>query len=511
MPVPVAPNNARLLSALARGSRGLISARFWGDGVDALLAELGRASGASRVWIFQLLELQQEVVVQDYVFEWAAAPHYRQLTQKRFRFFSTLFDDPVYQRIVAERQRGEPQRFITAELPDGTLLKSLESQGIQSMVTVPIMVDGQWWGTLGIDDCERRLEWQGPGLNALVVAAELIASAIYRHQLTSRRRQIELFQQVADCGIWEVDPQSGSTWCSRALLNTLGYPDRYARVPLRRLLTHIVREDRLRFWSQLRTCLVEASKSWRLDVRLISKKGEARWHEIVTEAVCDEKGRLVALAGLVIDISQRKQGEERAMIAAEYDELTGVLNRRGLTRHLAETLGGILEQPSPHHLLLVDIDHFKLINDAYGHPAGDALLRLLAERLGKELRSEDGLARLGGEEFAVVVSGLNGQQVMQVAERLRGRIADTPFPLECLPARRPSQQVGISISIGVAKLPVVDQDLGHSQALAMAQADQALYDAKGAGRNRVVAYWQQSRERQVSRGSAAGDDPGTAQ
>ncbi len=510
MPVPVFPDDARLLGALASGSQGLISARFWGDGVDALLAELGRASGASRVWIFQLLELQQEVVVQDYVFEWAAAPHYRQLTQKRFRFFSTLFDDPAYQRIVAERQRGESQCFITSEMPSGSLLKNLESQGILSMVTVPIMVDGQWWGTLGIDDCERRLEWQGPGLQALVVAAELIASAIYRHQLTSRRRQVELFQQVADCGIWEVDPHSGSTWCSRALLNTLGYPDQYARVPLRRLLAHIVREDRLCFWSQLRTCLADASKNVRLDVRLISKNGDTRWHEIVTEVVCDDSGRLEALAGLVIDISQRKQGEERAMIAAEYDELTGVLNRRGLTRHLAETLGGVPEPLLPHHLLLVDIDHFKQINDAYGHPAGDALLRLLAERLDKELRSEDGLARLGGEEFAIVVSGLNDQQVMQVAERLRGRIADTPFPLESLPARPPSHQVGISISIGVAGLSV-GQDLSHSQALAMAQADQALYAAKGGGRNRVVAYWQQSRERQSSRAGTAGAEPGTAQ
>ncbi|WP_238984469.1 GAF domain-containing protein [Billgrantia kenyensis] len=200
MPVPIHPDATRLLAALAKGSQALMQGRFWGDGVDALLGEIGRASGASRVWIFQLLELQKEVVVQDYVFEWAAEPRYRQLTHKRFRFFSSVFSDPIYRRMVEERQRGVSQRFIIDHMAPGSLRDNLESQSIRSMVTVPIMVDGCWWGTLGIDDCERPLDWEGAGIEALVVAAELITSTLYRHQLASRRRQFELFQQVAECG-----------------------------------------------------------------------------------------------------------------------------------------------------------------------------------------------------------------------------------------------------------------------------------------------------------------------
>ncbi|MGL6251886.1 MAG: GAF domain-containing protein, partial [Billgrantia desiderata] len=163
MTVPIQPDAMRLLAALAKGSRALMRGRFWGDGVDALLGEIGQASGASRVWIFQLLELQDEAVIQDYVFEWAAKPRYRQLTQKRFRFFASVFDDPTYRRMVAERQRGMSQRFITERMAPGPLRENLESQQILSMVTVPIMVDGRWWGTLGIDDCERPLDWEGAG------------------------------------------------------------------------------------------------------------------------------------------------------------------------------------------------------------------------------------------------------------------------------------------------------------------------------------------------------------
>ncbi|WP_163559251.1 diguanylate cyclase [Halomonas sp. NO4] len=484
----VTPDDTRLLAALAAGSRALIDARFWGEGVDRLLAALGEASGASRVWIFQLIERQAQAVVQDYVFEWAAEPRYRQLTHKRFRFFTTVFDDPVYRRMVEERVRGEAQRFIVADLAKGPLRDNLESQAIQSMVTVPIMVNGEWWGTLGIDDCERPLDWQGPGLQALRVAAELIASAIYRQQLTSRRRQVELFQRVTDCGIWEVDLHSGATWCSRALLRTLGYPDDYARLPLRRLLAHIAREDRQRLWQQLRRCLCTRTCSWRLDVRLLTAHGETRWHEIVAELVRDPNQQVQSLAGLIIDVSLRKQGEQRARVAAEYDELTGTLNRRGLWRHLDEALR---DDGAPHHLLLLDIDHFKPVNDRFGHPAGDALLRLLAQRLGGELRSQDGLARLGGEEFAIVVSGLEQPEVLQVAERLRAGIADAPFQLAAPSAGGEALTIPITVSLGAACLSAAP-GRRPDPTLAIAQADQALYAAKHGGRNRVVAYWQLS-------------------
>ncbi|MCE8035362.1 diguanylate cyclase [Billgrantia tianxiuensis] len=487
MPAPIHPVATRLLTALAMGSQALTKGRFWGDGVDTLLREIGLATGASRVWIFQLLELQEHAVIQDYVFEWAAAPHYRQLTHKHFRFFSTAFHDPLYRRMVEERQRGMSQHFITARMAHGPLRENLESQHIRSMVTVPIMIDDGWWGTLGIDDCERELEWEGGELEALVVAAELIASAIYRHQLSSRRRQLELFQQVTDCGIWEIDLASGSTWCSRALLLMLGYPDGYARLPLRRLLAHIMPTDRQRLWLQLRECLARSRQSCRLDVRLHSNGVLPRWHELVAELTLDENGRPSGISGLVIDITRRKQGEERARIAAEYDELTGVMNRRGLTRRLHAALDE--PQPAACHLLLLDIDHFKQINDGYGHPAGDALLRQLATQLSNELRGQDALARVGGEEFAILVSGLDDAQALQLGERLRASVADTPFPLQRLACDVKIRHIDITVSIGIAAL-CPDQEPSHAQALATAQADQALYAAKHAGRNRVLLYGQ---------------------
>ena len=476
MPVPIQPDAMRLLAALAKGSRALMRGRFWGDGVDALLGEIGRGSGASRVWIFQLLELQDEAVIQDYVFEWAAKPRYRQLTQKRFRFFASVFDDPTYRRMVAERQRGMSQRFITERMAPGPLRENLESQQILSMVTVPIMVDGRWWGTLGIDDCERPLDWEGSGLDALVIAAELIASSLYRHQLASRRRQFELFQQVAECGIWEIDLHSGSTWCSRALLRTLGYPDDYARLPLRRLLAHMLRADRQRLWKRMRQCLSDsgAGQSFRLDVRLQRPETPARWHEIVAELACDTSGRPSVVSGLVIDISRRKQGEERAMLAAEYDELTGVMNRRGLTRHLQTTLKRT--STTLCHLLMLDIDHFKQINDEFGHATGDQVIAAFARLLTHYLPQKAAAARFGGEEFVVFLSARSKTDGVDFAETVRRELAGKDF--SAFGINRP-----ITASFGVARTRETDRSI-HD---AITRADGRMYVAKSSGRNRVVA------------------------
>jgi len=504
MPAPLTPEISKLLDALASGSTALLQCRFWSHGVKQLLAALGEASGVSRVWVFQMLERSPHGILQDYVFEWASTPDYRQLTQRRFRFFTTIIDDSEYADMVVRRQHGGAHTCIVSQLSPGSLRDNLESQRILSMVTVPIMVNGKWWGTLGFDDCEREVNWPGPGLQALVVAAELIASAIYRHQLSSRKRQVALLERVAGCGAWEIDPITNATWCSSVLLKSLGYPDDYAALPLRRLLAHVLPDDRADLWCFLRLGLTRCQSNCRIDVRLKTLSGNIIWHELVIEVHYAPDGRLTGLAGLAIDISQRKQGEVQANVAAEMDELTSVLNRRGMLRYLTQLFEH--HHGGQHFLLLLDIDYFKRINDRYGHPAGDALLVDLTQRLQAELRPGDCLVRLGGEEFAVIAADLGKAQALALAERLRFSIADDVFLLEAAPEisgalGAHNVQVPMTVSLGITQLSAphrytrqqavpMQEQIRHCQSMAVAQADQALYAAKEAGRNQVMAYWQ---------------------
>lgn len=472
-----ASRDSAFLAALAVGSRAMMQADNWADGVDRLLAEIGRATGVSRVWVFQLLEIQPQAVVQDYVFEWAAAPAYRQLMQRRFRFFRSGLEDPAYRRLVEERRAGGCHDLCVPHMTDSPLRRHLESQAILSMATVPIMVHGEWWGTLGIDDCERASAWAGPGLDLLTAAAELIAAAIYRHRLTSRSRQVELFQRVANCGVWEVALTNGHVWCSEALKAQLGYPASYPRIPLRRMLARLWPEDRHRLWEQVRRCLAGRQSHCRMDVRMPLDAGGTGWFEIVAEIQRDEAGRPLAMAGILIDIHRRKRDEERSRRAAESDALTGALNRRGLVRWLQAHASR-----EPVHLLLLDIDHFKAVNDRYGHAAGDALLCQLSRRLHGELREGEALVRLGGEEFALLIRSGDGERMLIVAERMRRVVADRPFRL-WMPGEREPVSVAVSISLGVARVPPEAADLETRQALALAWADEALYAAKQSGRN----------------------------
>jgi diguanylate cyclase (GGDEF)-like protein len=130
----------------------------------------------------------------------------------------------------------------------------------------------------------------------------------------------------------------------------------------------------------------------------------------------------------------------------------------------------------PLSFILFDIDHFKSINDTHGHPAGDAVLRQLAVFLRDATRSSDAVVRYGGEEFALMISSLDAEQVFLHADRLRAALESTPFVLPGL-----AEPVRITVSGGVATYP---QD-GESFAELVRIADAALYRSKETGRNRV--------------------------
>jgi diguanylate cyclase (GGDEF)-like protein len=165
---------------------------------------------------------------------------------------------------------------------------------------------------------------------------------------------------------------------------------------------------------------------------------------------------------------------ERAEVRASIDGLTGLPNRRYLEELLA-TVGPRRRSGDRLGVLMIDLDHFKGLNDRYGHAAGDRVLRAVAERISSAVRAEDTPARYGGEEFAVVLRRADPQQAVEVAERIRQQIKD-------IATRDVGVGERISVSIGVA---VADSHLADAQAL-LGAADEALYRAKREGRDRVV-------------------------
>lgn len=163
---------------------------------------------------------------------------------------------------------------------------------------------------------------------------------------------------------------------------------------------------------------------------------------------------------------------------ATRDQLTGMLNRRELDRILMEESERAQRFGHSLALVMVDIDHFKSVNDTHGHPAGDAVLRRVAQRLSAQVRTVDRIARYGGEEFAIVLVQTDRRAALEVASRIVATVAAQPVPIDG------GLELPLTVSAGLAVLPA---DAKHIEQLISA-ADRALYAAKKGGRNRVVAF-----------------------
>jgi len=163
---------------------------------------------------------------------------------------------------------------------------------------------------------------------------------------------------------------------------------------------------------------------------------------------------------------------------ATHDQLTSLLNRREFDRILAEERERSRRFGHPFGLVLLDIDHFKSVNDTHGHPIGDVVLQEVASRLVHSLRDVDRAARFGGEEFALIIMQADRKIAREAAERACELVRRTPFVLDS------GLELRITISAGVASMPA--DALSRDELVAA--ADKALYAAKAQGRNRVVGF-----------------------
>jgi len=168
---------------------------------------------------------------------------------------------------------------------------------------------------------------------------------------------------------------------------------------------------------------------------------------------------------------------DQSLELAVTDQLTGLHNRRYMDARLNALMEHAAKGGEPVSVLAVDIDHFKKINDGFGHDVGDEVLREFALRLASNVRAIDMPVRQGGEEFLVVMPDTHIEDAYRIAERIRGHVAGSPFRVS-----GGTQSLDVTISIGVAtSLP------GETRCDAMLKrADEAMYEAKGSGRNRVV-------------------------
>lgn len=220
-----------------------------------------------------------------------------------------------------------------------------------------------------------------------------------------------------------------------------------------------------------------------LTYRARHSNGAWIWIETTVRVLYNAMGGRDGFVAVSRDVTERKTLEAKLALLANLDGLTGIANRRIFDETLERQWLQCAAEERPISLLLIDIDHFKALNDNYGHQCGDECLRQISATLGSAVRRAGDLAaRYGGEEFAILLPDTCEADALWVAERLRVEIEATGLPH----VGYDRTSADVTVSIGVATLrPVAGADPGNARML-VDLADQGLYEAKGAGRNRVT-------------------------
>jgi diguanylate cyclase (GGDEF)-like protein/PAS domain S-box-containing protein len=212
------------------------------------------------------------------------------------------------------------------------------------------------------------------------------------------------------------------------------------------------------------------------EFRFMLRDGSIRFMESDGRAIHDADGKVSKIVVVSRDITEQKRLEADLREMAATDMLTGLPNRRHFLAQLEQEKARVSRaEEKCAAVLMIDIDHFKLVNDTYGHATGDHVLRHLATLMREDLRKIDTVGRLGGEEFAVILPGADLPAAEIFAERLRKQVAETP-------AMHENRSVPLTISIGVTEIKPIDSSADD----ALTRADRALYRAKECGRNRVT-------------------------
>ena len=286
-------------------------------------------------------------------------------------------------------------------------------------------------------------------------------------------RRLERVQALAGVGLWEWHPQTGEMHWSDQLRQVFGFrPDEILDYATFRSL--VIADDVSAFDRTVADALERGAPFRSIQRMHLADRRTVRVFQLSGEVVSDGAGGAVSVLATGADITEQQIAKNELAYLATHDALTGLHNRRSILALIEEEMSQHDDRPGA--LLLIDIDHFKDINDLRGHAIGDQVMRALGSQLADHLPDAAELGRLGGDEFAVVLGGHDDTAARNVAERVCDAVNGTPVMTA-------GGALRLTVSVGVAQM----QGQTDKETV-VANADLALYDAKAAGRNCVREF-----------------------
>lgn len=385
----------------------------------------------------------------------------------------------VWAQSLYEAQRYLANSFfdvmlLDLSLPDSDGLATIHSARAMSLHIPIVVLSGRGDTDFALTALEAgAVDYMVKGDFGYDGLARVVRYALLRTEMEARNNLLIAALEAAANGIVITDKDATIMWANTAFSRLTGYstdeavgnnPNKLSKSGMQ---NGVFYQD---MWANLL-----AGQHWRGELINKRKNGTLYHEELSIAPVKNSGGDITHFIGIKEDISERKQMEAQLQKLASTDPLTGLFNRRMFLEQLEQErakVSRLLHYSAV--LLMLDLDFFKRINDTYGHATGDAVLKAFAEVVRNNSRTIDIPARLGGEEFAILLAGADKKDALTMAERLRRQVADIVIDHEAGPVK-------ITVSIGAAIL--LAEDINCEAVLH--RADAALYEAKDRGRNQT--------------------------
>lgn len=322
------------------------------------------------------------------------------------------------------------------------------------------------------------MSWEHLTLAIALGAVAVAAFAIWDFmRLTRALRESEerwkLALEAAGDGVWDWNVQLDSVVFSERYKQMVGYTDQDIAADEAAWRGRIHPDDRAQVDEDIKAYLDGRTAAYHNEHRVICRDGSVKW-VLARGAIVGrtQDGKPLRMIGTHADITERKNMEERMRHMAHYDPLTELPNRALITDRLQQAVAKSRRDKTHMAVMFLDLDKFKPVNDTLGHEVGDLLLKQVAKRLQGCVRASDTVARIGGDEFIVLLNTIDQRQDAAI-------VAEKMLHALCQPFEVAGHSVEISCSIGVSVYP----EQGEDEKLLLINADIAMYHAKKNGRN----------------------------